>query len=156
MTSNRPTVTDDDGRTFATFPVAVLAFVINQSEEFLLLKRAGGTTWEIPSGALEFGESPLQGITRELTEELGPAMRFRVLGPVHATRVQLDERIDNLISLGFAVAGLGGAVRPGDDMAGAHYQWVGCKEVAGRRDIAVPSDRTLFSDALQIYRLNCD
>ena len=153
MTKNRQTVHSSSDREFATFPVALLAFVLNRREEFLLLKRAGESSWEIPSGALESGESPIRGLTRELHEELGDAVRYRVLGPVHATSLRLDSKIDNLLSLGFAVQYVDGAICPGDDMAGASHQWISADKVTHQTDIEVPSDANLFVEALQIFRL---
>ena len=88
----------------------VKAFVINEKEEFLLLKRPSESTWEVPSGALEAGESPLQGLARELREELGDAFRFRVLGPVHATSFRFDSKVTHMLSLGFVVQHLAGHV----------------------------------------------
>lgn len=40
----------------------------------LLIKKARGAytgTWDLPGGSLEFGETPLEGLSRELLEETG-------------------------------------------------------------------------------------
>ena len=147
----KQTVTAISGRTFATFPVAILAFVINQKEEFLFLKPPAETGWEIPSGGLEAGESPLQGLDRELHEELGAAFKHSVLGPVHATLFRYDDRVTNMLSLGFAVQHLDGDIVPGDDMAGAQCLWLTIEEIRNRGDIAVPDDINLFSYALDVF-----
>ena len=152
MTQHRPIVTAAGGREFAAFPVAVLAFVLNDREEFLLLKRPSESAWQIPSGALESGEAPVQGVTRELREELGAGFRHRVLGPVHATSFRFDERITAMLSIGFVVQHLDGPVLPGDDVAGAEITWAAPAEIAAIAEISVPHDWALFDEALRIFR----
>lgn len=56
-------------------PVYVVAAVIRRGERFLVglrptHKRHGGL-WEFPGGKLDDGETPREGATRELAEELG-------------------------------------------------------------------------------------
>jgi ADP-ribose pyrophosphatase YjhB (NUDIX family) len=153
MKKDRQIITTSCRREFATFPVAVLAFVMNRKKEFLLLKRPSESRWEVPSGALELGESPVQGLVRELREELGDAFRHRILGPVHATSFRFDDNVTNMLSLGFAVQHSGGHVIPGDDMSGAQCLWLSVESIRKRRDISVPSDLELFSRARDICRI---
>lgn len=148
----KQTVTAVSGRTFATFPVAILAFIINQDEEFLFLKRPAKTDWEIPSGGLEAGESPRQGLERELREELGEAFKCELLGPVHATSIRYDGKVTNMLSLGFLVQHLDGAIVPGDDMAGAQCLWLTVDGIQNRNDISVPDDLNLFLYARDMFR----
>jgi len=59
-----------------SFRVAAKAFIINQKGEVLLVKRGEDNphkpgAWEIPGGRLELGESPFEGLKREVTEETG-------------------------------------------------------------------------------------
>ena len=54
------------GRGVLRVHLSVLAFVVNEKEEILLLahpKREGG--WEVVNGALEAGETVLEGALRE-------------------------------------------------------------------------------------------
>lgn len=58
------------------YAIAAKAFVINEKDELLIIKRrpddvhfAG--TWEIPGGRLETGEDPKDGAVRETKEETG-------------------------------------------------------------------------------------
>ena len=55
--------------------IAVVAAVILEGGRCLLARRAPGDEqegcWEFPGGKLERGESPTQGLARELREELG-------------------------------------------------------------------------------------
>lgn len=44
------------------------------------LRRKGEGSWEILSGAMEAGENTLDGILREIKEELGGDLRINPLG----------------------------------------------------------------------------
>ena len=85
--SAQPTVRDVAGRrTFACFPAAVLACLIDPDERMLLLahpQRKG--EWEVVNGALEAGETIVEGVLREIREEVGAAARVRPLGSVHVS-----------------------------------------------------------------------
>jgi ADP-ribose pyrophosphatase YjhB (NUDIX family) len=58
------------------FRVGVLAMVVAGSGEVLLLRHRfrAGRPWGLPGGWLEPGESPAEGVCRELGEELGLAV----------------------------------------------------------------------------------
>lgn len=55
--------------------IHVMAAVIERGDEVLIARRPDhlhqGGKWEFPGGKLEAGETPLQGLTRELHEEIG-------------------------------------------------------------------------------------
>jgi mutator protein MutT len=55
--------------------VGLRAIIKNDRGEILLLKRTAhgswGNLWDFPGGGLEYGENPLDGIIREITEETG-------------------------------------------------------------------------------------
>lgn len=144
-------ITSIAGRTFATFPVAVLAYVVDKNGRFLLMRRPLKSTWEIPSGALEHAEAPRDGICRELREELGADAVVDVLGVVHAVRIELDTRINCLISLGFLVRHCAGDIVPSDDMSGAEFVWLALEELLARTDIGVPNDPEHFRTAHKLY-----
>ena len=58
----------------ATLPrkrVAAGALFTNAAGEILLVEPSYKPTWEIPGGATEHNESPLEGCRREIEEELG-------------------------------------------------------------------------------------
>jgi len=152
MNESGHTITSAGGREFAAFPVAVMAIVIDREGRFLLLRRPENNGWEVVSGALESGEAPLDCLARELKEELGAGFRFRVLGPFHAGSFKFDEKVAEMISIGFAVEHLGGPVAPGDDMAGAEFRWMTLEEISGRDDILVPRDKNLFLRAREIAK----
>ena len=55
--------------------VRVVAGVLTQGQSFLLARRRDGKSlagfWEFPGGKLELGETPEEGLRREILEELG-------------------------------------------------------------------------------------
>src|SRR4051812_39719192 len=63
------------------------AIIVNRADELLLLRRSPSTLrwpgkWGIAGGGMEAGETPEQGLRRELLEELGSDIRLRTLrGP---------------------------------------------------------------------------
>src|SRR6516165_2012795 len=74
MEPNRPhAITAASGRTFATFPAAVVVPIVNGREELLLLesqRRPG--LWEPVNGAVEDDETLLEAALREVREEAVP------------------------------------------------------------------------------------
>jgi ADP-ribose pyrophosphatase YjhB (NUDIX family) len=158
--SQQPTVITSTGdREFACSPVALVVFILNEDEKFLILsspaKRQQEDCWETVSGAWEAGETVLQGALRETREEIGPAALVRPLGTVHAYTFHYDENVRYMISLVYVVAYEGGDIRPGDDMAGSAYKWIGLAELENEKfKLLAPSSRTwILRRAIELYRL---
>jgi glycosyltransferase involved in cell wall biosynthesis/ADP-ribose pyrophosphatase YjhB (NUDIX family) len=150
-----PVVVTERGRPFACVPAALLVFVINEQEEFLLLRHPQRTGWEVVNGALEANETLAAGALREVQEEAGPEAIVRLLGPVHIQNFHYDQQVRYMLSLSFVAAYEGGAVIPGDDMRGSEVGWFSVAEVEDESlPILVPPDlRWLFERALVLYRL---
>lgn len=55
--------------------VCVSAMILRQDDKALLVKRSANDSrpneWELPGGKLEFGENPMDAVTREIEEETG-------------------------------------------------------------------------------------
>lgn len=151
MSTIQPTVSDTDGRIFATFPVAVIALMVNQDEEFLLLSQKPGR-WEAVKGALEAGETIENGMCREVREELGSEVRCRFLGTVHAMSTQ-GKFTFPAVSVFCLMAYEGGEIFPGDDMAGSQIKWWTLDDLYSDGEHTIPFDEWLFSHAIEIYRL---
>ena len=148
--------TADRQRRFACAPVALLAFIIDPSERFLLLSspsRDGG--WEVVNGALEAGETLIGGTLREAYEEAGPDLRLRPLGTLHASAFHYDDNVRHMLSISFLLAYEGGTVTPGDDMAGSDYGWFRLDELeSGTVTVDVPPGQLWqFRRAVDLYRL---
>lgn len=60
-------------------PLLVTAAILKKDDQILLTRRPEGTRhaglWEFPGGKLDAGESPQEGLQRELREELGIEVR---------------------------------------------------------------------------------
>ena len=120
----RQTIVALSGRSFATFPAAVVVPIVNRQGELLLLeslRRQG--SWEPVNGAVDEGESLLEAALREGREEAGPDLRVRPLGVVHASTFTYDDRVRRMISVVYLMAHEGGAAVPGDDMRGSRVRW---------------------------------
>ncbi len=153
----QPTIQTVDGkRHFACSPAAVLGYIVNEREEILFLsspKRPGW--WENINGALEAGESVLDGVLRETREEVGEEIRVRPLGTLHVSTYHYDDNARYMLSLSYVLAYEGGAVIPGDDMVGSEVKWLSYSEiVSGDYQLLPPSDQPwLIYRAIELYRL---
>ena len=150
-------ITSTDGsRRFACSPVAVLAIIVNESEEILLLsnhKQGGG--WQVVNGAMEAGETALEAAIRETYEEVGSRVRVRPLGTVHVSTFHYDESVRYMLSVAYLFAYEGGNIQPGDDMKGSDYEWLGLDEItSGKVNLIIPpGEKWLLSRAVDLYRL---
>jgi len=97
------------------------ALITNAENKLLLVKRARNPekgSWCLPGGFLEIGESPEQGVLRELKEEtnLEGSVEYLVgLAP------SMHGHWGDVVVIGFAVQVNGGAIEPGDDAEAAQY-----------------------------------
>ncbi len=115
MSNQQPIVTTDGPhqRRFVTSAVAVQAIIINQSEEILLLSSPSRKQgWQLVSGALEAGETLLNGTLREVYEELGTNIQVRPLGTVHVETFHYDKRVQYMLGTYYLFAYQGGEVIP--------------------------------------------
>jgi 8-oxo-dGTP diphosphatase len=83
----------DDGR----HSVAVAAIVLDEQERVLVMRRRDLGNWEPPGGVLKVGESPPEGVSREVLEETGVDIR---VGPLTGVYTNVEEGIVTLAFLG--------------------------------------------------------
>jgi 8-oxo-dGTP pyrophosphatase MutT (NUDIX family) len=148
-------VTASNGRSFATFPAAVVVAIISRREEFLVLRNPRDRRlWQAVSGAVEAGETLLDAALREVREEAGPALRVRPLGVVHASTFSYDARVPNMISVVYVMAHEGGEAIPGDDMEGSEVRWAKLDAIACERLPLLPplDQQWLRQRAAELFR----
>jgi 8-oxo-dGTP pyrophosphatase MutT (NUDIX family) len=157
MEPDRPhTIEASSGRSFATFPAAVVVPIVNPQEEFLLIEsRRRPGWWEPVNGAVDDGEALLEAALREVREEAGPDLRVRPLGVVHASTFAYDARVRRMISIVYLMAHEGGAAVPGDDMRGSRARWAtpGAIESEGLRLLPPLDQAWLRRRTVELFRL---
>ncbi len=102
------------------FPTTA-ALVINNQDELLLVKRSVHPAigrWCLPGGFLELGETPEEGVLRELKEETHLEGEVKSLVGVQPS---LHGYWGDVVVMGFAITANGGVVSPGDDAAEVRY-----------------------------------
>jgi 8-oxo-dGTP pyrophosphatase MutT (NUDIX family) len=150
------TIAASSGRSFATFPAAVVVPIVNPQGELLLLespRRPGW--WEPVNGAVDDGETLLEAALREVREEAGPDLQVRPLGVVHASTFAYDARLRRMISVVYLMAHEGGAAVPGNDMRGSRVRWatLGAIEADGLRLLPPLDQAWLRRRTVDLFRL---
>lgn len=95
--------------------VGVVALIINKQKQFLLTQRHQPDSshwhlkWQFAGGGMEFGETPLQTLARELEEELQVSGRVLFDLPIPATHTMTaaeheSGRARHLLLLGYVVS----------------------------------------------------
>jgi ADP-ribose pyrophosphatase YjhB (NUDIX family) len=159
MPDSQPFITDKKGtRRFACSAVALQAVVVSPEEKTLLLSspiRNPDGAWQVVSGALEAGETVLEGTLRETQEELGRDIRVRPLGTIHVQTFHYDANVQYMIAIYYLLAYEGGEVCPGDDMHGSLYRWWSLAELAEEKVkiVVPPGQKWILKRAIELYRL---
>ncbi len=102
----------------------VSAVIFDEDGRVLLQQRTDNGLWGLPGGAVEFGESVLDALHREVREETGLAIEVgRLVGiyshPDHHQIVTYtDGSVFHFVSVCFACRPTGGALTLGDETSG--------------------------------------
>lgn len=158
MSLHQPRITTASGhRQFVCSPVALTSVIVDPEERILMLasptRRPDGA-WQLVSGALEAGETILEGILRETGEEAGSNLRVRPLGSVHVHTFHYDENAPYMIGVYYLLAYEGGPVQPGDDMYDSQFRWWSLEEMVNERiKLFVPPQLWVLRRAIELYRL---
>jgi len=100
---------------------------------------------DVPGGFLRPEEDPIEGLRREVAEELGVEIDVTNTDFVQAAPHTYGDDGDWVLALGFKARLKGGEPRPSDDVSG--IRWVDEEELDGL-DWAWPHDRELVRKAL--------
>lgn len=151
----QPTITAKNGRSFPAYPVALQAIIINENEEILLLHSpTRNHGWQIISGGMDAAETVLDGVLREIGEEVGADVKVRPLGFVHSRTFRYDANIPHMIGLYYLFAYEGGPIVPGDDMVGSEARWWSLAELENEKPFLHASTIPwLLERAVDLYRL---
>ncbi|MCA9935995.1 MAG: NUDIX hydrolase N-terminal domain-containing protein [Ardenticatenaceae bacterium] len=84
------------------------AAVIDGNGRILLIQRADNGKWAMPGGAIEVGETPAEGVVREVLEETGAEVEALALVGIHDSRLCGSVTRHHLYQLTFLCQPVGG------------------------------------------------
>lgn len=102
--------------------------------------------FDVPGGFLRPEEEPIEGLRREVREELGVEIDSSIEDCVSMVPHRYGEDGDWVLALGFRARLVSGDPTPADDVAA--FKWVTTEELDGL-DFAWPHDRELIRRALK-------
>jgi len=109
----------------------VVGAIVRRGDEILVMKRAVGSSagaWYFPGGDLEHGETPDEGVRRELREETGlDVENLRLFRAWHARR---DDRLP-VVSLTYT-CDVPPGVEPTLDHEHSAYRWIDPRQLRER------------------------
>jgi 8-oxo-dGTP pyrophosphatase MutT (NUDIX family) len=112
--------------------VAATAFVVDDHDRVLLIRRTDNGLWALPGGAQDFGEYLAETAVRETREESG--IDIEVTGIVgiytnpHHVMAYDDGEVRQQFSVCFRASYVGGETTPSDESS--DVRWVAAEELA--------------------------
>ncbi|MFZ4296915.1 NUDIX hydrolase [Streptomyces cinereoruber] len=104
--------------------VSVAGAVVREDGRLLAIRRADNGTWELPGGVLELGETPQEGVVREVFEETGVRVEVERLTGVYKNLAR------GIVALVFRCRPVGGDARVSDEATAV--EWLTPGEVRER------------------------
>ncbi|BAY43805.1 mutator MutT homolog [Scytonema sp. HK-05] len=97
------------------FIIGVFAVIFDSAQRVLLCHRTDIDLWNLPSGAMEEGETPWVAVAREVEEEVGLVVEVEQLLGVYSRPDQ------NEVAFGFVCRVVGGSLRCSDEADDVEY-----------------------------------
>lgn len=72
------------------FTIGAFGVIFNENDEVLLCHRRDKDLWDLPGGMVELGESPWEGVVREVLEETGLEVSVERLVGVYSKKKKND------------------------------------------------------------------
>jgi len=120
-----------------TLKFAQKAFVLNERQQMLFLKRSASEPgedpcWDIPGGGLEFGEAPEAALRRELSEEVNLCAEEFV--PLKVWSFQPSD-IKQVVGVTYLAKGISGELALSHEHSAC--EWIDLDETLQRRELKV-------------------
>jgi ADP-ribose pyrophosphatase YjhB (NUDIX family) len=138
------------GRSWYRNPAPTVGCVIVRDGRALVAVRAG-EPWkgqiDVPGGFLAVGEDPIDGLRREVREELGVEIEVTDADYVQTVAHRYEDDGEWLISMGFKARLVSGEPSPSDDVAAV--KWVALEDLDDL-EFAWPHDLRLVRKVLEV------
>ena len=112
-----------------TAKVGTTAVVVDDQGRVLLQRRSDDGLWGLPGGWLDPGETPEQGVVREVREETGLDIEVLRLAAVFSKLAQLPSGPHSMVGLTYLARATGGELRP--DHEALEVAWRRPQEITG-------------------------
>ena len=125
---------DDPEAPKANSLVPSVNVVVNDADEFLMIRRSDNENWAVPGGAIDLGESMTQAAIRETREESGIDCEITGLvgiytDPKHIIVYTSNNEARQEFSILLTARPTGGVPTPSDETT--EVRWVSRSEVTG-------------------------
>ena len=131
-------------------PVGVFVVVVDDDSRILFLRDPADGQLQVPNGARERDEEPIDTARRELAEEAGP-IEVGDMQCFSAYNVDYHPHLPSLISIGFVCGHLAGAAKAGDDMQGFDVEWLTLDQLS-ESELFIPAEKADLAPALAVLR----
>lgn len=122
------------------------AIVLNEKQEILLVRESADGKWALPGGWADIGDTPKEGIIREINEETGlQAQVVRLLAIYDRDRHPYPQQPFYVYKLMFHCTSIGGTLKKGFDI-----QSVGWFSVDALPEIS--EERILKTQIIELHR----
>lgn len=136
------------GDTWYRNPAPTVGCVLLRDGKALISKRGGEpfkNRFDVPGGFLEPGEEAIEGLKREIKEELGIEISTSIENCLQISPHRYGPEGEWTLAIGFKASIVSGEPQPSDDVAA--IEWVGSSELESV-DFAWDHDRELVRKAL--------